>query len=370
MGYLFAHHLLYETKGILKKVNHIISFEFGIFLLSFLMLVGCARNTIDQEVPTTAVQSPENGQSFFTGSKIPVSLSLADDVNLDRYNIRVRKNDPFTTSWDTLVILRLEGQTADVDMALDVPLWAKSGNYELKFYCEDQFDKISDSTFVYVNLIKGDTILPSVLSTAPEPYDAFYTDGQMPVKAELSDNETIVSYALEVKSLTNDEGWDLNFSQAIWGNPVFIDTVINIPEAALSGAYELLIHGTDISNNTTTIAVPFSLQNSTDPSPPQVNITSPYVEDTVTVFSGSNLIILGNAQDENGLLALKINLYDTDEDETLLYQQPVVSLQGNNAYTLQEIVPVPAESGYYIVEMIITDTVNNANIISFVLKVL
>ena len=113
----------------------------------------------------------------------------------------------------------------------------------------------------------------------------------------------------------------------------------------------------------------FYLQNTSDTVYPTFDITTPAVDDAVTVFSGSNLVVLGSVTDLNGeLRRLYIRIYDADNN--LYFEQETLDLSGLGIYFLQEIVPVPDVEGQYEVEIIASDIVNNRTTILFPLSVL
>ena len=65
---------------------------------------------------------------------------------------------------------------------------------------------------------------------------------------------------------------------------------------------------------------------------------------------------------------LYIRIYDENGD--VYFEQETLDLSGLGIYFLQEIVPVPDEEGWYQVEVIASDIVNNRTVVQFPLSVL
>ena len=320
-------------------------------------------------MPHTTVILPTDEAVFFSGQKLPISVNFSDNENLASYDIDIRKPNLISENWDTLITKDILGQSSQIDIKVAVPFGIVEGMYEITVSCTDRFDNVSNIEKRKVEIIKGDSVLPIVSVISPLANDSFVSNDILNIQASFSDNEGLKAYNMGISSDLGNETWEFSDSGLLNGEIAILDTNVLLPSTALSGDYQLVIHSLDISDNLRSTASSFYLQNASDTVYPTFDITTPNVSGMVTVFSGSNLVILGNVTDLNGeLRRLYIRIYDAANN--LYFEQSSLDLSGLGIYFLQEILPVPDEEGLYEVEVIASDIVNNRTIVQFPLSVL
>ena len=340
-----------------------------ICFLSLLFLFSCGNKKTDTEDPEITMLLPAAESVFFSGQNLPISLSMSDNQDLATYSIDIRMPNLISENWDTLILKDLVGQTVEMQLEVPIPFGIAEGMYEITVQCTDRFDGVSNIEKRQVEIIKGDSIMPNVSLISPLANDNFSSNDILNIQANFSDNEALKAYNIAISSDLGSETWEFSDSGVLNGAIAVLDTNILLPSSALSGDYELVIHSLDISDNLQSSNTTFYLQNTSDMVFPTFDITTPNVSGLVTVFSSSNLVLLGSVTDLNGeLRRLYIRIYDENGD--VYFEQETLDLSGLGIYFLQEIVPVPDEEGWYQVEVIASDIVNNRTVVQFPLSVL
>ncbi|MGB1206317.1 MAG: hypothetical protein ACPG5B_11755 [Chitinophagales bacterium] len=340
-----------------------------LYSIFFLFILSCGNSKLDTEMPQTMLLLPIAESTFFSGQNLPISIQFSDNENLASYSIDVRQPNLISENWDTLITKDLIGQHSELQLMIPIPLGIVEGIYEITVQCTDHFDYVSNIEKRNVEIVKGDSIMPIVSVISPSANDSFVSNDILHIQASFSDNEGLQAYNMGISSDLGSETWEFSDNGLLNGEIAILDTSILLPSYALSGDYQLVIHSLDISDNLQSFSSTFYLQNSSDTTYPTFDITTPAVDDIVTVFSGSNLVVLGSVTDLNGeLRRLYIRIYD--ENNELYFEQEALDLSGLGIYFLQEIVPIPEVEGLYEVEIIASDIVNNRTTIHFPLSVL
>ncbi len=231
-----------------------------------LSIISACTPDSDLEVPTIQLLLPQQDANYTTAAPLSINLSCADDVSLYHYEIAISSPDTtLTQPWDTLISKNINGQSASLDLHLDLPNNLQNATYWLRTFCTDRLDQISDTN-----------------------------------------------------------------------------------------------------------KVTFTLTNITDTLSPNVNVLSPNINNTVNVFSGGTLVIIGTATDNVGLLDMKVYFQSADIPFTYPNHTPMryVKLNTQSAYQIAEVINVPQQEGFYNLHLVLRDAVNNLTTIPIVLKVL
>lgn len=208
-----------------------------------------------------------------------------------------------------------------------------------------------------------DTEAPQITLNAPQIADTnqLYSGTILPIEVLFSDNQDLLAYEYTIRESTQslDNAWQSNFTANLIGNNAQVNTQIAIPIDALTALYQLEIHGLDANNNpSNTIIALLNVQNATDTQVPNLSLLLPS-NTAITVFGGNNLVVVAELTDNQKLHRYYMQLHKNNSPQPI-YQSLPIALD-STYYMLQEIIPMPNESGNYRLEIITSDAVNNTS---------
>ncbi len=205
-----------------------------------------------------------------------------------------------------------------------------------------------------------DTELPSTTLTLPATTDTNYllSGNPIPITAHFADNIDLATYTMRINpQAIVGSNWDTALTQNIMGENSTVNTQIFVPTTALSGIYHFHIHCSDAANHSSdSLQAIFQIQNSTDTIPPAIDVLIPNTS-AVTVFGNGNLVVIAQLSDNDNLHSYFVQLHKHNNAANI-YQTIPFQLD-STAHNLQEVIPLPATSGNYNLDIIARDQVNN-----------
>jgi hypothetical protein len=217
-----------------------------------------------------------------------------------------------------------------------------------------------------------DEAVPSISLLSPTEGANFLTGTTLPIQLTCTDDFNLNDYQVQVytnEMLDMPTFWDTTVQKKILGQMVDLNLNLPIPLYTPTGSYTMQVFCTDkFDNSSDTVSLNFNLQNAIDNELPTLNLNSVPAVDTVVLFTGNNIVILGDVFDNSGLLRIAIKLYRYPNN-TLYYEHPIINLDALTEYLLYETI-LPLSLGYYRLEIRVTDVVNNNLVKSVILKVI
>ena len=221
----------------------------------------------------------------------------------------------------------------------------------------------------------ADLELPMVQLFSPQQNQIYTNTQPLYVSLSCTDDVSLYDYkiAIGTPDTTLTEPWDTLISKTINGQSTQIDWQIDMPNNLQNATYYLSTFCTDrIDQISDTSKVSFRLVNKNDTIAPTVNISSPNISNTVNVFSGGTLILIGTATDNVGLLDMKVYFQSADIPFQYPNHTPMryVKLNNQSVHQITEIINIPQQEGFYLLHFVLRDAVNNITTVPIVLKVL
>jgi len=214
--------------------------------------------------------------------------------------------------------------------------------------------------------------IPQLTVLLPETDAQFFTGYDLPVKINFTDDVNLASYTLQVSHTENFElanPWDTLIQHHIVGQSSELTALVSIPLYVQGGNYQLKSFCTDQFGNESLMAhTNFVLKNSTDTIAPTLTVNSFPNTDTVTIFANTSPSIIGQASDNIGLNKLFIYLYNA-EHEVIIYEHPMVNMAAVESFIVVETLP-PLQVGYYHIDIMLNDLMNNQLLKSYVIAVI
>lgn len=221
----------------------------------------------------------------------------------------------------------------------------------------------------------SDLELPILQLFSPQQDQIYTTDQPFIVSLSCTDDVSLYDYkiAIGTPDTTLTQPWDTLISKTINGQNAQIDWQIEMPNNLQNATYHLDAFCTDrIDQISDTSRVSFRLANKNDTIAPTVSISSPNISNTVNVFSGGTLILIGTATDNVGLLDMKVYFQSADVPFQYPNHTPMryVKLNNQSVHQITEIINIPQQEGFYLLHFVLRDAVNNITTVPIVLKVL
>lgn len=221
----------------------------------------------------------------------------------------------------------------------------------------------------------SDLEVPTIQLFLPQQNATYTTATPLLINLSCTDDVSLYHYEIAISSpdTTLTQPWDTLISKTINGQNAQLDMQLTLPNNLQNATYWLRTFCTDrLDQLSDTSGVSFRLVNLNDNVAPNVNILSPNINNTVNVFSGGTLVIIGTATDNVGLLDMKVYLQSADIPFTYPNHTPIryIKLNNQSAYQIAEVINVPQQEGFYNLHLVLRDAVNNLTTIPIVLKVL
>lgn len=223
---------------------------------------------------------------------------------------------------------------------------------------------------------KLDFQVPTAILWQPEGGEIFYTGTAIPMRMTLSDDLALQNYTIEILPIFSTAlvtgSWDTIITMPIWGQKVRLNTNIDIPHSINRGDYQVKLYSTDQEGKEAFTGVAnFKIINAIDSIPPEFAVQSPLVNigDTLTTFGGGNLAFSGDLNDNMALYNYTYSIVSAT-DSTVVYSSPTTLTGTTATYELTEIMSLPEASGFYHLQFLIKDAVNNWWIQSYVIEIL
>lgn len=233
---------------------------------------------------------------------------------------------------------------------------------------------------------KQDDIVPPTLenlklnnTTTNDPTLTLTAGNNLTLTAQLQDNKSLKEFYVEIsnnfdaqKGKTQELQTPFAFQKSYLINPANttdynINETIQIPQTAAAGNYYLLIYALDDDINQTDKIIQFF--NISAPGQPQINLTQPSTQQTITLNPEQTITLNGTITDNTLLTNLNIKLLTTDNNFMPLPQfEPI--LQQNTPinqpnFELSQINPItiPADiiQGKYLLVLKTADNEGNYN---------
>lgn len=229
--------------------------------------------------------------------------------------------------------------------------------------------------FISACTSKSDLEVPTIQLFLPQQNATYTTATPLLINLSCTDDASLYHYEIAISSpdTTLTQPWDTLISKNINGQSASLNLHLALPNNLQSATYNLNTFCTDrLGQISDTSGVSFGLVNLNDNVAPNINILSPNINNTVNVFSGGTLVIIGTATDNVGLLDMKVYLQLADVPFAYPNHTPIryVKLNNQTAYQITEVINVPQQEGFYTLHLVLRDAVNNLTTIPIVLKVL
>lgn len=171
-----------------------------------------------------------------------------------------------------------------------------------------------------------DTDKPIVLIDSPLEGDVITTNSGLRLLATLTDNTGLLQYKIVISGIDslNGIGADSTFSVTlINGIPdkpgtFLLDYLVNLNDSTFNGHYQLTLSCVDVEGNEALRdTVLFQIQNSTDHTPPIIDVSSLSIPDTIRF--GQGFALSGMVTDERSLIYSDIFIGRTNFSDTVRY---------------------------------------------------
>ncbi len=213
---------------------------------------------------------------------------------------------------------------------------------------------------------------PSISSwSSPIDLDTLSSGDTFNCTASFADNRDLFEFSLAIAPININGGiaWEDQISQGISGVSCEVSIPLSIPLELQNGSYQLQLLAEDvIGNRSDTLFKEVYIQNSTDPNPPVINISTPNPAITAVVFPGGNLVFLGLIGDDQGLDEVTIAVHQPTGEQVSITDP--IPMGGEMIYELAEFIQVPEISGDYYVEIRASDLVGNVGTFQLPVEVL
>ncbi len=231
-----------------------------------------------------------------------------------------------------------------------------------------------------------DTTAPVIKSVTinEEDHDIVVMAGdEIHIDAELSDNEALGELKVDVHDIFDGHShgktaikWAEVLTIALSGKEQKVHDHMDVPQDAQAGPYHAVFRLIDAEGNEGEFAeIDFMISNA---SQPQINITDPDFSDEVHAPKGSTLSIMGTVTDETDLAEIRISLEEEHDDhghshkgalDEAIYEADF-DLTGSADITwdfqvdgnVNIAIPSDAETGYYVMKVVVIDNEDNMNI--------
>lgn len=237
--------------------------KFKALLFGFLILALACTKVIQDELAPVIESLALNADSFAPNDVLKITVSLADNENLNQ--VRVRISTAFAKSfgdWTDLQVRDISGQTYEGSFSFVIPDTARSGYYQIATQGSDLRGNGTKDSILYFT-INQPGFAPELIDFQTDPpivSNVIYMTGQDSLRfmGSLLDDTGLKQATFEMRS-TNDEQIKMltnNIADSVttWDLALNTDTIL--PNYATKFPGSLLVKVLDIDGNQTRLVVP------------------------------------------------------------------------------------------------------------------